>query len=154
MPAAAPVTIGAATAPDVDRILRALPEWFGIEAAVRDYVSDASARPIVGALLNDQVIGVMVLHPSTAVSTELHLLAVDPGFHGRGAGSTLLREAEQRLRQSGTRLLHVKTLGPSDPSTHYARTRRFYERRGFLPLEERADIWPDNPCLFMVKPLI
>lgn len=30
----------------------------------------------------------------------------------------------------------------------------FYESVGFLPLEERSDIWgPDNPCLISVKVL-
>lgn len=35
----------------------------------------------------------------------------------------------------------------------YARTRAFYEGVGFLPLEERLDLWAGNPCLFMVKAL-
>jgi N-acetylglutamate synthase-like GNAT family acetyltransferase len=147
------VTIGPATAADVERILRALPEWFGIDSAVRDYVEDARSRPVLGATLDGRVIGVLVLHPTTDLATELHLLAVDPGFHGCGAGSALLAAAERELRRSGTRLLHVKTLGASHPSAHYARTRAFYERRGFLPMEERTDIWPGNPCLFMVKVL-
>jgi len=47
----------------------------------------------------------------------------------------------------------VKTLGPSHPDAGYARTRHFYEKCGFLPLEE-TDLWgDDNPCLFMVMPL-
>ena len=47
----------------------------------------------------------------------------------------------------------VKTLGPSDPDAGYARTRRFYEPRGFVPLEEPHDLWEDNPCLLLVKRL-
>ncbi len=48
--------------------------------------------------------------------------------------------------------LQVKTLGPSHPDEHYARTRRFYESRGFRPLEEIDSIWDEtNPCLIMVK---
>jgi len=36
----------------------------------------------------------------------------------------------------------------------YARTRAFYRALGFLPLEERTDIWgPENPCLISVKAL-
>jgi len=52
------------------------------------------------------------------------------------------------------RLLQVKTFGPSGESQEYERTRAFYERMGFLALEERTDIWDaDNPCLISVKPL-
>lgn len=47
----------------------------------------------------------------------------------------------------------MKTLGPSHPSPEYAATRRFYEACGFRGLEELHDLWPDNPCLIMVKPL-
>jgi hypothetical protein len=31
--------------------------------------------------------------------------------------------------------------------------RRFYEARGFVPLEEFPDFWPGNPCLLLVKRL-
>jgi hypothetical protein len=48
----------------------------------------------------------------------------------------------------------VKTLGPSRRSERYERTRRFYEARGFVPLEELAGFWDENnPCLILVKHL-
>jgi hypothetical protein len=47
----------------------------------------------------------------------------------------------------------VKTLGPSRPSEGYERTRRFYEARGFVALEEIHGLWEGNPCLLMVKRL-
>jgi hypothetical protein len=47
----------------------------------------------------------------------------------------------------------VKTLGASRESEHYARTRRFYEARGFVPLEEFPNLWPGNPALQLVKRL-
>ena len=48
----------------------------------------------------------------------------------------------------------MKTFGPSGDSEEYERTRAFYAALGFLPLEERTDIWDeDNPCLISVKPL-
>jgi hypothetical protein len=39
------------------------------------------------------------------------------------------------------------------PDEGYARTREFYTALGFRPLEELPDLWPDNPCLIMVKSL-
>jgi ribosomal protein S18 acetylase RimI-like enzyme len=48
--------------------------------------------------------------------------------------------------------MQVKTLGPSRPDEHYAKTRAFYEALGFRPLEEFKQIWDENnPCLVMVK---
>jgi hypothetical protein len=65
-----------------------------------------------------------------------------------------VQAVEHDLREQGARLLEVKTRGPSGHSVEYARTRAFYEAVGFLPLEERTDIWgPENPCLISVKPL-
>jgi hypothetical protein len=49
--------------------------------------------------------------------------------------------------------LQVKTLGPSWPDPGYERTRRFYEARGFVPLEEIHGLWEHNPCLILVKRL-
>lgn len=57
----------------------------------------------------------------------------------------------EEARARGTKLLEVKTLGPSKADPNYARTRHFYEKMGFLPLEE-TDLWgADTPCLIMVK---
>jgi hypothetical protein len=58
------------------------------------------------------------------------------------------------LRERGVKLLQVKTFGPSGDSVEYERTRAFYVSMGFIPLEERTDIWDENnPCLISVKPL-
>ena len=57
------------------------------------------------------------------------------------------------LRARGVEYLQVKTLGPSDPDEGYARTRAFYEARGFVALEEIHGLWEHNPCLLMVKRL-
>lgn len=46
----------------------------------------------------------------------------------------------------------VKTLAPSHPDRNYAKTRAFYQRVGFRPLEELPELWGEaNPCLLMVK---
>jgi hypothetical protein len=72
---------------------------------------------------------------------------------GPGAGRALVRALEDAIQADGTRFLSVKTLGPSRPDENYRRTRVFYEACGFAPVEEFLDLWPDNPCLFMVKSL-
>lgn len=60
---------------------------------------------------------------------------------------------ESDLAADGVAFLQVKTLGPSHPSPHYAHTRLFYAARGFVPLEELIDVWPDNPFLIQAKAL-
>jgi ribosomal protein S18 acetylase RimI-like enzyme len=98
--------------------------------------------------------GFLALKAHTDMAAEIYVMGVLPEHHGRGIGTALVAEAEGLLREMGIEYLQVKTLGPSRPDEHYAATRRFYEARGFRPLEEIASIWDEeNPCLIMVKRL-
>ena len=62
--------------------------------------------------------------------------------------------AEALVRRDGASVLEVKTLGASSDATNYDGTRRFYERHGFVLLEEIDPFpgWePGNPCAIYVK---
>jgi hypothetical protein len=73
------------------------------------------------------------------------ILAELPGWFG-------LPESNARYEREVADYLQVKTLGPSRPCERYKRTRRFYEARGFVPLEELHAVWDENnPCLILVK---
>lgn len=131
-------------------VLAALPEWFGIEEAVRQYVRDVADLPTF-AVGRD---GFLSLKVHNEASAEIYVMGVRPERQGQGLGTALVEAAESFLRALGVEYLQVKTLGPSRPSAHYARTRRFYESRGFRPLEELRGVWDkENPCLIMVKHL-
>jgi ribosomal protein S18 acetylase RimI-like enzyme len=139
---------------DVERLLGELPEWFGMPDANANYVAEAGHLPTVAALDGDTVVGACVLREHNSDSVEIELLAVTPARHREGIGRALVAAVEDDACARGVRLLHVKTFGPSGDSEPYARTRAFYESVGFVPLEERTDIWgPGNPCLILVKPL-
>ena len=81
------------------------------------------------------------------------LIAADRGQHRRGIGRALVAALEADLIPAGVELLQVKTLGPARPDAGYELTRRFYAGLGFRPLEEIHGLWPQNPCLIMVKVL-
>jgi ribosomal protein S18 acetylase RimI-like enzyme len=148
------VVTGAQWPEAVAVLLRGLPEWFGIEESILDYIESARSLPTTAALRGDEVLGVCLVRQNTPVAAEIELLAVQRRLHRQGIGQQLVRAVAHDLRESGVRLLEVKTRGPSGTSDAYARTRAFYEAMGFLPLEERTDIWgPENPCLISVQPL-
>jgi GNAT superfamily N-acetyltransferase len=131
-------------------VLRELPGWFGLEDANARYVRNVAALPTF-AIGRDAFLS-LKLHGEQAA--EVYVMGVRPEQHGRGLGTALLRAAEDYLRARGVEYLQVKTLGPSRPSERYERTRRFYEARGFVPLEELRGVWDDdNPCLILVKRL-
>lgn len=140
----------------VEPILRSVPEWFGIESATRGYIEASARLPTWAARLRDsaEVIGFITLERHFPAAAEIHCIAVAKASHGRGAGTALVQFAEDHLRADGAHYLQVKTLGPSRECAEYARTRRFYERCGFAPLQEIRGLWGErNPCLIMVKRL-
>lgn len=136
-------------------ILRALPQWFGIEEATAEYVRDTDRLPTLLAALDGEVAGFLTLNQHSDYAAEIDVMAVLPEMHRRGVGRALLAEAEAYLHQRGVEYLQVKTLSPAHPDENYTRTRRFYQAMGFRPLEEFPELWgPENPCLQMVKCLL
>jgi len=137
----------------VRRLLEALPDWFGDREALEEYVRDAASMPTYLARTANGVVGAVLLRRHFPESSEIHLIAVDPGWHRRGVGRALIGLVEAELAAAGPHLLQVKTIGPSSADAAYARTRLFYRGVGFLPLEELPDLWPPWPFLILVKPI-
>jgi len=142
-------------ASECEPILRALPDWFGIEQSIVQYVLDIEQLPtIIARDESGAAAGFMSIKQHFPQAAELHVLAVRAEHHRRGIGRAMLAKAEQWLATQGVHILQVKTLSPSRVCEAYERTRMFYEAMGFLPLEEFPKLWGErNPCLLMVKPL-
>lgn len=137
---------------DCERILRALPAYFGIEEALLQYLKDIVDMPVFFALRDGKSIGFLAINRHTKLSAEIHVMGVLPEEHRKGVGGALTAAAEQYLKSDGVKILEVKTLGESHPDKNYAQTRKFYLTQGFLPLEEIHDFWGKGlPTLFMVK---
>jgi GNAT superfamily N-acetyltransferase len=135
-------------------ILRALPDWFGIEEAILHYEQEIEHLPTFLVKTDGQVLGFLSLKQHNPFSTEIIVMAVRSAAHRAGIGSALVEAADSYAHNLGVEYMQVKTLGPSRPNEEYARTRAFYEAMGFRPLEEFPQIWDEkNPCLILVKRL-
>jgi ribosomal protein S18 acetylase RimI-like enzyme len=135
-------------------VLRALPEFFGIEDANLHYLDAIDRLPTFVALNQDQVIGFLTIYQHYPKAAEVYITGVHPDYQRRGLGSALMRAAETHLRKQGVEYLQVKTLGPSHPDEGYAQTRAFYLSMGFTPLEEFQTMWDEaNPALLLIKKL-
>ena len=139
----------------VEHLLRALPDWFGIQESVQEYVEDARAKPTYLAVddSSGDVLGALVATAHNPLSAEIHLLAVAPDHHRQGIGRALVMAFETDMAAAGVRVLQVKTQGPSRPDEGYDKTLRFYVAMGYIPLEELHGFWAESPCLILIKPL-
>lgn len=148
------VSTGGSHPDDLRRIIDTLPDWFGMAAENDGYVEKAKTCTNVVAREADEIVGICLLLSHGPQSVEIDFLGVPPDRHRRGIGRAIVEHVERELQAGGVRLLHLKTFGPSVPNEPYERTRAFYDGLGFVPLEERNDIWgPENPCLILVKAL-
>lgn len=137
-----------------ERILRTLPDWFGIEASLLGYAANTAKLPTFIAEEDGKVIGFLSLRPHFPTSWEVDCIAVERARRSTGIGRPLHARAEDWLNSQGAQFLQVKTLAESHPSAAYAETRKFYENLGYRPLEVFPTLWDaDLPVLLLVKVL-
>jgi len=133
-------------------ILRALPVWFGIEQAVKDYIQNVQAMPTFACFNDGKAVGFISIKQHGRFSSEIYVMGVLTRLHGQGIGKELVKHAERFLKDKGVMFLQVKTLSASRRCQEYERTRKFYLSLGFVPLEEFKTIWgKENPCLLLLK---
>ena len=133
-------------------VLRALPEWFGIEASIIDYVKHVEDMPFYAAFDEDKTIGFVALKTHNQYTAEIFLIGVLMEYHKQGIGKMLVHYCEIYCVDNKLEFLTVKTLDESRGCESYKKTRLFYQALGFKPLEVFPLLWDeDNPCLFMAK---
>ena len=135
-------------------ILRALPTWFGIEAAIVDYVEETRSMPFWAAFDGEQPIGFVALKVHNPYTSEICVMGILKDYHRQGIGKKLVECCGAFCSDNNAEYLTVKTLDGSVPSKSYTKTRQFYLAVGFRPLEVFPLHWDkNNPCLFMAKHL-
>jgi GNAT superfamily N-acetyltransferase len=116
------------------QILDTVHEWFGIPEANDAYVEFVDTHDTWVAYSSQHTpIGLISGQRRFAETAEIEVMAVRPEWHRRGVGRALVEVFEAHHRSQGTRLLEVKTLGPSHEDPGYRSTRAFYMGIGFLP---------------------
>jgi len=138
----------------VAHILRALPEWFGIEASTLQYIEDADTMPTMLAKDGDDVIGFITIRKHFPETAEMHCLGILPEYHRAGIGRQLVKSVELYLKKKGMQFLQVKTVSEDRTCEAYAKTRAFYLGVNFVPIEVFPTLWDKaNPCLLLIKSL-
>jgi len=135
-------------------VMHSLPAWFSPPEDIDRKAVLYRELPFFAAYDGARAVGLLALKPHNACTAEIMSIAVLEEFHRRGAGAALLAATEEYLRAGEYQYMSVKTLDASAGYEPYERTRNFYGKHGFVPLEVLANHWDeDNPCLFLVKGL-
>ena len=137
-----------------NQILHSLPDWFGIEESIIQYIKDADAMPTMIVKDENNVIGFLTIKRHFSETAEIHCMGLLPQYHRKGIGKLLIKELENNLKNDGFKILQVKTISEESDCKFYAKTREFYKSVGFIPLEVFPKLWDEsNPCLQLVKQL-
>ena len=135
-------------------VLRALPNWFGCEESLMEYVEGVQDKPFYAVFDGDAAVGFASIVVHNEYTCEIYVMGIKDSYHGQGLGRKLVAVCEEYCRAQGMAFLTVKTLDASREDEYYDRTRKFYYSVGFRPLEVFTTIWGEvNPCLFMAKSL-
>lgn len=135
-----------------EQVLRALPDWFGIEESIKEYINGVGESTFLSAYVGDIPVGFMSIKEHNEFTSEIYVTGIFKELHRKGIGKRLIKAAEDTLIKQNKMFLTVKTLSSSHPDKGYRKTREFYKAMGFYPLEEFTELWgKENPCLFMIK---
>lgn len=135
-------------------ILKALPNWFGLEESIKEYINGVKDSTFFSVYVGEIPVGFMSIKEHNEFTSEIYVTGILEEFHRRGIGKRLIKAIEDMLIKENKIFLTVKTLSGSHPDEGYRRTREFYKSVGFYPLEEFSELWgEESPCLLMVKKL-
>jgi len=106
------------------------------------------------AMNMNEVVGFAAINHKNERVAEILWIAVELDYHRQGIGSALVDRVTNDLGSQGIRVLEVKTLAADAEYPPYEKTRRFYEKMGFMHLEtiDPYPGWePGSPCAIYVK---
>ncbi|CBZ48623.1 GNAT family acetyltransferase [Streptococcus gallolyticus subsp. gallolyticus] len=134
-------------------ILGALPEWFGISEARKNYIKESAKCPFIAAYDKKHPLGFVYLKETGRDTVELFVMGVLKEYHRQGVGKALVLKAKEIATKKGYTFLQVKTvqMGKYDS---YDSTNHFYLSLGFKEFEVFPTLWDDcNPCQIYVMAL-
>lgn len=121
------------------------------EAGLKSIEKDGHTGRRFGAYLADKLVGFIIYKEINPEAVELAWMGVSTELHGKGIGTKLVEESLREIGKS-YKVCEVKTLSDTEEYEPYEKTRRFYKKLGFVPLETINPYpgWSD-PCQIFVR---
>ena len=100
-----------------------------LDEMISDYFNNEDSNDYWFTYDNGKPVAIGYCAPEkmTEGTWNLYLIAVHPNYQGSGYGTSMLHYIEQKLAQSGERILLVETSGLKS----FERTRKFYQKCGY-----------------------
>lgn len=134
-------------------IVNNLPDWFDEKGRI-DYVDGVKNTDVWAAYIGNELAGFISIKLNSKFTSEIYVFGVLEKNQRNGIGSELLAVAIEELKKLKVKLLIVKTLDNTANYEPYERTRNFYLKNDFFPIDVYKKIWnEDNPCLLMGRVL-
>ena len=134
------------------QIMHSLPAWFSPPESIEKHAITHKYYPFLVAFDDDAPVGFIALKIHNEYTADIYNMGILEQYHRQGIGSQLVDVAERYCSDNGFVYLTVKTLDVSAEYEPYNRTRAFYLKMGFIPLEVFTTFWnEENPCLFLAK---
>lgn len=114
---------------------------------------DIRTHLLYGAFIREKLVGFITYKENNENVIEISWLAVLPEYRNTGTGTELVVKTLEDLRRK-YQVCEVKTLAETHPDLGYAKTRNFYKKLGFIPLEIITPYpgWSDDsPCQIFIK---
>lgn len=136
----------------VNEVLKDLPEWFGLDDALNEYVINSSKYLLWVAKENDELLGFISLKETALKVAEIYCMGVKKEWHKQGVGTRLFASFEKYAKLNYA-YIQVKTVEYGHYK-EYDQTINFYKSVGFTEFEVFPTLWDKwNPCLVMIKAL-
>jgi len=120
--------------------------WFTKDAIEKHIPFDIQLQKGFVAEEKGEVIG-FVTYTSYGYFPAIGWIAVDPGFHRRGAGALLVKKVEAEIWKMGGKELFVETpTKEAGIGSEYEKTYKFYEGVGFQVNRIKKRGEPGNNC--------
>ncbi len=136
------------------KILTELPEHFGIDSAIKDYINGVKETHFLAAKNQGEYVGFYALKAENPKVLNLYVLGILKAYQNQGIGKRLQASCERYAREHSFQYLMVLTLATKANHKPYLRTHRFYQRMGFIDFFQSDELFDEhNPALIMLKAL-